>query len=374
MTVRETSEPASVANGLHATVEASPTNASGWHRLRALVRKEFLQIRRDRRTLALIVFVPVILMLIFGYAASFDVEHLSTEFIGNDSPALRSALANDDAFAVQPGIARDEQQARDDIKHGRAVIAIAIDASGRPTAVLVDGSRLMEAMTAQRHVSALQAHAQGTTTLPVQVLFNPLLSSADFMVPGLIGQIMVQVGLLLTAVAIVRERERGTIEQLMITPLSKLELMVGKTLPYLLVAFVDLAFVLALGWGLFGVPMRGSLPLLFVEAGVFLVATMGMGLLISTAAQTQQQAMQMAVFITLPQMLLSGLIFPLASMPWAVRFLAYLFPLTYFLPITRGIMLKGVGLEDLWPQTLVLIAMAVAYVGLAAARFRKTLD
>lgn len=358
-----------------ASGEGAEVAASGRQRLRALARKEFLQIRRDRRTLGLIVFVPVLLMIVFGYAASFDVRHLPTELVGNDSSALRVVLADDPAFALRTQVACDMAEARDDIKHGRAVIAIAVGEDGRPTGVLVDGSRLMEAMTAERHLSALQAQAQGVSgKLSVEVLYNPALRSTDFMVPGLIGQIMVQVGLLLTAVGIVRERERGTIEQLMITPLTKVELMVGKTLPYLAIAFLDLSFILVLGWGLFGVPMRGSLPLLVVEAGLFLVATLGMGLLISTVAQTQQQAMQMAVFIQLPQMLLSGLIFPLASIPWGIRWLSYLFPLTYFLPISRGIMLKGVGLADLWPETLILVVMALVFVGLAVGRFRKTLD
>ncbi|HVM65124.1 MAG TPA: ABC transporter permease [Acidimicrobiales bacterium] len=348
--------------------------SSGRQRLYALVRKEFVQIRRDRRTLGLIIFVPVILMIVFGYAASFDVHHLPTELIGHDSPALRAALTGDTAFRLKPGVAANLRDAEADIKHGRAVVAITVGADGRPTGVVVDGSRLLEAMTAERHLSALQAQAEGGSRLPVTVLYNPALRSADFMVPGLIGQIMVQVGLLLTAVGIVRERERGTIEQLMITPLTKGELMVGKTVPYLVIAFIDLSFILLLGWGLFGVPMRGSLLLLVLEAALFLIATLGMGLLISTVAQTQQQAMQMAVFIQLPQMLLSGLIFPLASIPWAIRWICYLFPLTYFLPISRGIMLKGSGLDDLWPETVVLVLMAIGFVALAAARFRKTLD
>jgi ABC-2 type transport system permease protein len=349
--------------------------ATGRQRLRALVRKEFVQIRRDPRTLALIIFVPLMLMVIFGYAASFDVQHLPTELVGNDSPALRAAFANDPTFSLQQDLAGSVSEAQNDIKHGRAVVAIVIDSDGRPTTVMVDGSKLMEAMTAERHLGALQAGTQGTQrALAIEVLYNPKLRSTDFMVPGLIGQIMVQVGLLLTAVGIVRERERGTIEQLMITPLTKVELMVGKTLPYLVIAFVDLAFILLLGWGLFGVPMRGSMPLLIAESGLFLIGTLGMGLLISTVAQTQQQAMQMAVFIQLPQMLLSGLIFPLASIPWAIRWISYLFPLTYFLPIARGIMLKGIGLPDLWGETLMLTFMAVAFVGLAVARFRKTLD
>ena len=340
----------------------------------ALIRKEFVQIRRDRRTLGLILFVPVALIIIFGYAASFDVHHVSAELVGNDSAVVRTALESQGAFNVAPRVAPDVATARDDIKHGRVTTALVIDTSGRPTQVLIDGSGLLEAMTVQRSLAALQIRASGQTPVALEVLYNPSLRSADFMVPGLVGQIMVQVAMVLTAVGIVRERERGTIEQLMITPISKLELIVGKTVPYLAIAFVDLAVVVLLGRVLFGVPLRGSVPLLIGESFLFLTASMGVGLLISTAAQTQQQAMQMAVFIQLPQMLLSGLVFPIASMPWGVRWLSYLFPLTYFLPVTRGIFLKGTGLGDLWPETLVLAAMAVLFVSLAALRFRKTLD
>jgi ABC-2 type transport system permease protein len=150
--------------------------------------------------------------------------------------------------------------------------------------------------------------------------------------------------------------------------------MVGKTLPYLLIALADLCFVLVVGWALFGVPFAGSVPLLFGEAILFLSATLGMGLLISTVAQTQLQAMQMSVFVMLPQMLLSGLIFPVVSMPWGVRWISYILPLTYFAGAARGIMLKGIGLGDLWLDTVVLAVMAGCYVGLAALRFRKTLD
>lgn len=349
--------------------------AASRRRLRALIRKEFVQIRRDRRTLALIVLVPVMLMVIFGYAASFDVHHLRTELVGRDDPVVRTALSQDGTFDFRPDVARDLGTARNDIKHGRVVVAIEISAAGAPDRVLVDGSRLLEAMTAQRHLSQVQSQVTGAgRSAVVEVLYNPSLRSASFMVPGLIGQIMVQVALVLTAVGIVRERERGTIEQLMITPLSKVELMLGKTVPYLLISLVDLAVVVLLGWGLFGVPMRGSVVLLVLLSCLFLIATLGMGLLISTAARTQQQAMQLAVFVQLPQMLLSGLIFPLASMPWGVRWLGYVLPLTYFVPITRGIMLKGIGLGDLWPQAAVLVLMSVAFVGAAAIRFRKSLD
>src|SRR5689334_9994893 len=347
----------------------------GSGRLRALVRKEFLQLRRDHRTLALMIFMPVSLILIFGYAASFDVKNLDVELVAHDSVAVRDALAQGDAFHVASRVAPDLRHARDDIKHGRAVVAVALDAGGRPERVLVDGSRLLEAMAAQRKLAALEARAvPGLRPLHVETLFNPQLRSAEFMIPGLVGYIMVQVAVIFTALGVVRERERGTIEQLMITPLTKLELMVGKTLPYLVLALFDLGTIIVVGRLVFGVPVRGSLALLFAVSLIFLVATLAIGLLISTVAQNQQQALEMAVFVQLPQMLLSGLVFPLASMPWGVRWIGYLFPLTYFLPVARGIFLKGLGLADLWQPVCVLVVMAVAFLGLATLRFRKTLD
>jgi ABC-2 type transport system permease protein len=354
-------------------VEARLSRLSGM-RLRGLVRKEFIEIRRDRRTLALIVLVPVMLMVIFGYAATLDMRHLSTELVGRDSLAVRAAVGAQPAFSLRSGYAPDDAAARRDIQSGKVAVAIEIGSDGRPSRVLIDGSSVLIASTAERHLSALQATSTGAAATTVEVLYNPSLRSANFMVPGLIGQIMVQVALVLTALGIVRERERGTLEQLMMTPLSKGELMIGKTLPYLLIAFVDLTFALAIGWAVFGVPVRGSLGLLFAEAALFLTATLGMGLLISTVAQTQMQAMQMSVFIQLPQMLLSGLVFPVVSMPWGVRWLSYLFPLTYFVTISRGIMLKAAGVGELSTETAVLAVMAVLFVGLAAVRFRKTLD
>jgi len=351
---------------------ASARRLSG-RRLRSLIRKEFIEIRRDPRTLALIVAVPVMLLVIFGYAATFDIHHIPTELVANNSSTVRARLDTHGDFTVSKSIAPSVVAAKSDILHGRVSVAIVVSRVGRPTEVLVDGSDLLTAMTAERELSALE-NAGRAAEPEVDVLYNPTLRSTTFMVPGLIGIIMVQVALVLTALGVVRERERGTIEQLMITPLSKLELMIGKTVPYLLVSLADLCFVLLIGWLLFGVPIRGSLTLLFGEALLFLTATLGMGLVISTIAQTQLQAMQMSVFVQLPQMLLSGLIFPVASMPWGVRWLSYVLPLTYFASVARGIMLKGAGVGDLWPETVVLAGMAVVFVGVAALRFKKTLD
>lgn len=351
---------------------ASP--GPGLRRLVSLIRKEFIEIRRDRRTIALIVGVPLLLLIIFGYAANFEVHHIATEFVGHDSPTTRRALESNGDFAVERAVAPDLDAAKADIEQGRVAVALILDDRGKPTRVLIDGSNLLIASTAERELTALQHTSTGTPPVEVTVLYNPTLNSTLFMIPGLIGIIMTQVALVMTALGVVRERERGTIEQLMITPVTKLELMVGKTIPYLVIALFDLAFVLLVSWFLFGVHVNGSLTLLFGEALLFLTATLGMGLMISTLARTQLQATQMSVFVQLPQMLLSGLIFPLAAMPWGVRWISYLLPLTYFAAVARGVMLKGVGLDDLWTETLALGVLAVAYVGFAALRFRKSLD
>jgi ABC-2 type transport system permease protein len=350
------------------------TPRAGLRRLSSLVRKEFIEIRRDRRTLALIVGVPLLLLVIFGYAANFAVQHIATELVGHDSAAVRDALEADGHFTVRDRVAPDVAAAQSAMQHGQVAVAIVLDARGEPTEVYVDGSNLLIATTAERELTALQ---QGTGSGPhvrVIVLYNPTLSSTNFMIPGLIGIIMTQVALVLTALGVVRERERGTIEQLMITPVTKIELMVGKTIPYLVIALFDLVFVLLVSALLFDVHVRGDVALLFGEAFLFLTATLGMGLLISTLARTQLQATQMSVFVQLPQMLLSGLIFPLAAMPWGVRWISYVLPLTYFASVARGVMLKGVGITDLWTETIGLAVLAVAYVGLAVVRFRKTLD
>jgi len=343
-------------------------------RLSALVRKEFLQLRRDRRTLGLIVGMPVVLLLVFGYAASFDVKHLQTELVGHDSPAVRAALASTGGtFTVARRIAPNVAAARADLAHGSTLVAIVVGADGRPRSALVDGSQLLAASTALRTLARLAAGASRAPQLPTTTLYNPSLRSANYMVPGLIGFLLVQVGVMITSLGIVRERERGTLEQLMITPLSRLELMVGKIIPYLAIAFLDLVLILAMGLLVFGVPLRGSVPLLLVLTALFLASTVAIGLLVSTVAQNQQQAMQTAMFIIVPQILLSGFVFPLASIPWGVRWISYGLPLTYFLPIVRGIFLKGSGLGDLWPQALVLLGMAVAFIGLATSRFSKQL-
>jgi ABC transporter DrrB family efflux protein len=357
----------------HDLVDGRTASHSSLQRLSSLIRKEFIEIRRDRRTIALIVGVPLLLLVIFGYAANFEVQHISTELVTHDSKGVRSALETDGAFNVERSIAPTEKEAQNDIQSGKAAVAIVVNNDGVPTHVIIDGSNLLVASTAERELAQLQDQSGQSSHVPVTVLYNPTLDSTTFMIPGLVGIIMTQVALVMTALGVVRERERGTIEQLMITPVTKLELMVGKTIPYLVIALFDLAMVLLASWVLFGLHVQGSLLLLFGEACLFLTATLGVGLLISTLARTQLQATQMSVFVQLPQMLLSGLIFPLVAIPWGVRWISYVLPLTYFVAISRGVILKGVGLGDLWTETLALCVLVVVYVGLAAVRFRKTL-
>lgn len=343
------------------------------NRLWALVRKEFIELRRDRRTLAMIIAIPVLWLLVFGYAASFDVKHVDVELAGRDSAGLRAALARaGNAFEVRSRVAKDARAARGDLRAGRDTIAIVVGLGGGPQSVLVDGSNLLVAQAALRNIEALQT-SRGATQPRIDVLYNPTLRSANFMVPGLVGLIMAFIGIVITSLGIVRERERGTLEQLMVTPITRLELMLGKMIPYLAIAFLDMAIIVGAGIALFGVPLRGSLALLLLLAALFLFSTLGIGLLVSTVSQNQQQAMQLAILILLPQVLLSGWIFPLASIAPAIRWLSYLFPLTYFIPIVRGIFLKGLGLPDLWVPTVVLLGMAVAFIGLAATRVSKHL-
>ena len=348
-------------------------------RLFSLVRKEFIQIRRDRRTLAMMLVIPALWLIIFGYAATFDVRHIRVVVAGDPAAApaatIVAALEASDYFdVVETGLAgRPELEAA--IREGRASVGVAPPSAAGPAVFLADGSDLFTAQTAVRQLQALIAEqaSGGQAPVTVEVLYNPELRSANVMIPGLVGVVMVFIATIMTAVGVVRERERGTLEQLMVSPLRPIELMLGKIVPYVLIAFFDLLLVLAAGTLLFDVPFTGNLLLFLGLSVLFLFTCLAIGLLVSTVSQTQQQALQLAVFTLLPQILLSGFIFPLAAIPWGVRWVAYLAPLTYFLPISRGMFLKGEGMAELWPYALILLGYAVVLVALAALRFRRRL-
>jgi ABC-2 type transport system permease protein len=372
-------------------------------RIGAIIRKEFIQIRRDRRTLAIVLVLPVMQLLLLGYGINTVVDHLPTIVLDEardaDSRALVDAFQNSGYFDVV-AYARDRSEVSTAIDDGRAKAGLLLPPDfgdkvvGGQTGLaqlLVDGSDPNIAQTALFAAGVIsQAHSATVTADLIQrvghsvppggielrpiVLYNPSMLSANFMVPGIIGMIMQFQTLILTAFAVVRERERGTLEQLIVTPIRPWELMLGKLLPYTVTSSVGATVALVAGRLLFGVEINGSITLLALLSIMFLLGSLGLGLLISTVSQTQGQAMQMALFVMLPTLLLSGFMFPRDSMPWIVQKLGLIIPLTYYLQILRGIILKGVGMDVLWTSALPLGILSLAVFTLSAQRFQKRID
>ena len=346
----------------------------------AMIVKEFRQLRRDRRTLAMMIVMPVLLLVVFGYAASFDVSSIPTAVAGPQGAAVAAKLGPPfDVVVSDPSAGRDwaQQQLRD----GHA--AAAVFASGQQSpVVLIDGSQLFTAKAALAALSEARAAAvtaAGGSQLTfsfaptVTVLYNPQLTTSDVMIPGLAGVVMVFIGTIITSLGVVRERQAGTLEQLAVMPLRPRDVFLGKIVPYFGVAALDLAIVLGVGVGLFGVPFRGSYAVFALGAVIFLFVTLGLGVLISSVSENQGQAIQLSVMVMLPQVLLSGLIFPLSSIAVGVRWISYVLPLTYFNEISRGVMLKAEPLAPLWEPMLLLCLIGVVVVTLATLRFRADL-
>ncbi|MGB8214820.1 MAG: ABC transporter permease [Anaerolineales bacterium] len=373
-------------------------------RFRALIKKEILHMLRDQRTLIFIFIMPVLQLLLLGYANNTDIKNVPTVvFDQSNSQESRTLL---DAFQVTgyfsfDYIASTDAQVNDLIASGKVKVGITIppdyatnllSGNTAQVSVLIDGSdpttasAVLSAATlaGQAHGTSLEIQklalegVSGLGVSPVdvrtRVLYNPDLLGAYNIVPGLIAMILFQTATSMTALSIVRERERGTIEQLIVTPIRSWELIVAKIIPYILVSFGDMLIILVIGTLWFAVPIRGSLLLLFAMTALYLLPTLGLGLLISTVARTQQQAQLMTMPIMLPAMMLSGFIFPVASLPLFLQFVGELFPLTYFIYILRAIVIKGVGVEMIIPQIIALSGFAVLLLGAAALRFSKKLD
>lgn len=470
-------------------------------RLVALAHKEFIQIRRDRRTLAMMIVLPLLWLVMFGYAFTFDVKEITVAVVDQSGTRVGSLVA--DAFrkyerfrmvslsdptegGIRAGVERDEVQmgiiipagfgegsddnnpemkvlidgsdlfaaqagarllqkalepVRDDIKaeveaRVKAELRLRVEgemekriaearsraeaaAAARAEKIRADAQKQIAAEIEKRKAAMLaqvppnlraQVEKQllGGLTAPaipafkfelpadlimapsidemdltppaapqlvpqLEILYNPDLKSANVMIPGLLGLVLIFMTIMMTAVGIVREREYGTMEQLVVTPIRPFELMLGKLLPYFLIAAFDFALVFIAGSYLFDLTFAGNLPLFLVLSLLLLFTSLGLGLLVSTVAQNQQQAMQMAMFVIIPQILLSGLIFPLSSLPRVIQYLAYLLPFTHFVPIARGMFIKGQGLELLTTPILVLAIYAIVVVFLASIRFRKRL-
>ncbi|MBI1351319.1 MAG: ABC transporter permease subunit [Actinomycetales bacterium] len=332
--------------------------------MRAMILKEFRELRRDRRTLAMLVVMPIMLLIIFGYAANFNVTSIRTAVVGAQAEAVAAQLP--DVFDVTVISTTDTQADVESMIQDNEV-DVGIVADSLPALALVDGSSLF---TAQSAVSILNKFGDKVT---VQVLYNPDLDTAWVMVPAIIGLILTFIGTIITSIGMVRERETGTLEQLAVMPIKPSAVILGKITPYFILAAIDMAIVTLLGMWLFGVPFNGSPWLFAVAAAEFLFVVLGLGVFISTISQTAGQAIQTAFFFLLPQILLSGMIFPLEAIPWAVRWISYLLPLTYFTIISQGIMLRGAGIDTLWPAFLVLAVMAVIVFTGAILRYRRNL-
>lgn len=371
-------------------------------RLRALLVKEFIQMGRDRLTLAIMGLLPVIQLLIFGFAINTEVKHLPTvlydQSVSAESRELVRGFQSAGYFDIRYGAGSfSEMNAL--IQGGRAKVGIAIPPdyqerlrSGRqaPVQVIVDASDSMSAASAistaqmiglvksqQLLFERISPGSPGNRELPVDVRirpwYNPDMVSSHYMVPGILAIVLAMTMMMITSMAIVRERERGTLEQLIVTPMRTWELMAGKILPYVVVGYAQLTLGLLIGIVVFRIPVKGSLLLFYGLTSLHILASLAWGILISSVARTQMQAMQMSFFALMPSILLSGFMFPREAMPAFFRAISNILPVTFFLQISRGILLKGVGIAVLWPQVLSLLALLVFFLGVSILKFRKTI-
>jgi ABC-2 type transport system permease protein len=363
-----------------------------------MFRKEFIQMRRDRLTLGIMVGIPVIQLLLFGFAIQTDVRHIPTVVLDESrTPTSRDVVAAfentgnfrivahvDGRIELDAWIARGEAQAgiviphdfpRDLARGTTATVQVIVDASDPLSS---QAALAAAAGVAQMRNLAILSAAAHRTHLPLETRvrprYNPGLRSPNYIVPGLVGVILTITLVLVTAMAIVRERERGTLEQLIVTPITKTDLMLGKIAPYVGVGLVQMTTVLLLGRFVFDVPLTGNVVVLYAIAFVFIVASLALGLFVSTLVRTQQQAMQASFFFVLPNILLSGFMFPRQAMPAVFQWIGAFLPLTHFLKVLRGILLKGVGLPELWREVAILLAFAIVLIALSVRRFHKTLD
>jgi ABC-2 type transport system permease protein len=374
-------------------------------RLKQMLIKEFIQVFRDKRTRFLLFGPPIIQMMIFGYAATFEIYHVPTAILDLDhsqeSRELVSRFSSSRYFDVQRQLT-DSRQIGDLIDQGKATVGLEIHAGfaqnlrkgqTAPVQVIVDATDSNTALIATGYITqialgfARDYQNDRIDRIAPQVLeeipsvqldqrpwYNPDLRSRWFFVPGIIGSLTLVLVVTLTAFAVVREREIGTLEQIMVTPIRRSEFILGKTLPFFLIGLFDVSLIATVGTFWFEVPFRGDILVLFAGAILFLLCMLGVGLLISTVSSTQQQAMVTSFFFIMPAVTFSGFGFPISTMPQWLQYLTYLNPLRYFLVVLRGTYLKGVGVGILWPQMLAMAALGTILLMIAALRFHKALD
>ena len=376
-----------------------------FQRFLAIVKKEFIQIRRDKISMRIPIIMPVMMLILFGYAVKPDVDNITLAvFDQNKSQESREYINKFkvSSYFIPAYQVSSENELVNLIESGKVKAGLLIPPNYTlelkknktpQTQLIIDGADPTTARTAmnsgiiisqmysleqkqkylsKRGLSGIQSSPG--IDLTTKVWYNPNMESAKFNIPGLIGLILQNITVMLTAFALVREKERSTIEQLIVTPVKASELILGKMIPYIIIGYAGFLFTFVLGSLIFSVPVVGSIPLLLILGLLFVIVALAMGMLISTIAQNQLQAMQMTILIILPSVILSGFMFPRAAMPWIINAIGYLLPLTYFLDIARGIILKGIGLEYLWPNVLALFIFMIGLLTIATLRFKKTLD
>ncbi|MGE5418035.1 MAG: ABC transporter permease [Acidobacteriota bacterium] len=364
-------------------------------RIMAIMKKEFLQIKRDRMTLAIVLMIPLIQILLFGYAIQTEVKHIPTvvfdQSLSQESRDMLESFTASGYFDIQY-VAGSYSDVNRMIDKGDAKVGIVFPpdfardlkrGASASVQVLVDASDSMvsnQAIATANSIGLIKSQEvlfskMRVRTIPynieVRPWYNPDGITAYYMVPAICGIILTLTMMMLTAVSIVRERERGTLEQLLVTPMKSYELMVGKTIPYIALGYIEMTVALVVGVIFFGLPIKGSLVELYILSLFFIVASLGLGIMISTVAKNQMQAFQMSFFVILPSILLSGFMFPRAGMPKIIYYISNVIPLTFYLDIIRGIILKGIGFSYLVKQVGVLLLFSVIFMTIASLRFKK---
>ncbi|HEX8244757.1 MAG TPA: ABC transporter permease [Longimicrobium sp.] len=373
-----------------------PDHVRHW-RLWPMLWKEFIQMRRDRLTLMIMVMIPAVQLVIFGFAIRTDVRNLPTVVLDESNTAesrrLVDVMRNTGNFRVVGRVASraelkrmiDRGQARAavvippdfarDLKRGRGATAqVIVDAADPMASQSAMSGAMLAGQAGAAELAGRRAVAIPLLDVRVRPWYNPALRSEVYIVPGLVGVLLSMTMILITSLAITRERERGTLEQLIVTPIGKTSMMLGKILPFVLVGYVQMTIILLLGWVLFGVPVRGNLPGLYAVSLLFVLANLGLGLFVSTVARTQAQAMQLSFMLLMPNILLSGFMFPREAMPRVMQWVSTALPLTHYLQVLRGILLKGTPLADLWPEAAILAVIAAVILTLSVVRFSRTIE
>lgn len=363
----------------------------------SIIKKEFIQIKRDKASFGIALVMPVMMMLLFGYAVSTELDNISMIVLDEsrsvDSRQLIDSFKNTGYFNVK-GSVNSIDEIYKEIDTGKAHAAVIIPANftkDKSVQLIIDGSDPTTARTAlssgvltsenygMNAVNKIKekmtlVNSTPSINISTRVLYNPSMRSQNFTVPGLIGLIMQNITIILTAFALVREKERGTIEQLLVSPLKPFEIIIGKLIPYIIIGFFDFLYSLFFGLYYFKVPMAGSMPLLIFLGSGFVICALSIGILISTISKTQLQAMQLSVLVILPSVLLSGFMFPRESMPKVVQLLGYALPLTYFLNILRDVILKGLDISYLLKDLIPLFTLGFILLILSIVSFRRKLD